>query len=248
VDYVLHQAALGSVPASIADPITANESNVSGFLNMLVAARDAKVRRFVYASSSAVYGDDETLPKLEEGIGKALSPYAVTKHVDELYADVFARCYGVPSVGLRYFNVFGSRQDPDGPYAAVIPRWLQAMRERKPVLIYGDGETSRDFCYIANVVQANLLAAATSISTRHVVLNVACQEHTTLNQLFNVLRDALRERYPHLERVKPTYKPFRSGDVRRSLASIAKAQKVIGYEPTHSFAEGIRDTVAQLTG
>jgi len=248
VDYVLHQAALGSVPRSVEDPILANEANVTGFLNMLVAARDAGVRRFVYASSSAVYGDEETLPKLEDRIGRPLSPYAVTKYVNEVYADVFGRCYGFGTVGLRYFNVFGPRQDPNGPYAAVIPRWMAALREGDPVYINGDGETSRDFCFIANVVQMNLLAAASrATQIKNEIYNVACNERTSLNELFAALREHLLPAYPHLLRVKPRYKPFRPGDVRHSQADIRKAVQAVGYAPTHSFTEGIRDTISAGT-
>jgi UDP-N-acetylglucosamine 4-epimerase len=244
VEYVLHQAALGSVPRSIEDPIESHEANVIGFLNMLVAGRDAGVKRFVYASSSAVYGDDETLPKMEERIGRPLSPYAVTKYVNELYADVFGRCYGVGTVGLRYFNVFGPRQDPNGPYAAVIPRWISALRKGDPVYINGDGETSRDFCFIANVVQMNLLAATRKAGgPKNEIYNVACNERISLNELFATLREHLLPSYPHLLRVKPRYKPFRPGDVRHSQADIRKAAETLGYSPTHSFADGIRDTI-----
>ena len=247
MDYVLHQAALGSVPRSVEDPLASNEFNVTGFLNVLIAARDSKVRRMVYASSSAVYGDAQGLPKVEEKIGRPLSPYAVTKYVNEVYASVFARCYQLESIGLRYFNVFGPRQDPDGPYAAVIPKWLAAMQAGEPIFINGDGKTSRDFCYIANVVQANLLAATTPrLKEGCSVANIACHERTTLNDLFNTLRAALQDRYPHLERLKPKYQPFRAGDVRHSLASIDHAQALFGYTPTHSFADGVRETVAYL--
>lgn len=242
VDYVLHQAALGSVPRSIDDPITSNESNVTGSLNMLVAARDAKVKRFVYASSSAVYGDEPGLPKVEEKIGKPLSPYAVTKYTNELYADVFARCYGLETVGLRYFNVFGPRQDPNGPYAAVIPKWIAAMRNGEDIYINGDGETSRDFCYVANVVQANILAATTAgVTTR--VFNVACKERTTLNELFQVLRATLRPEYPRLRDARPKYHPFRSGDIRHSLAEISEAVEQIGYEPLYRLGDAMATMV-----
>jgi UDP-N-acetylglucosamine 4-epimerase len=247
VEYVLHQAALGSVPRSVEDPLQSNEANVTGFLNMLVAARDGGVKGFVYASSSAVYGDEETLPKMEERIGRPLSPYAVTKYVNEVYADVFGRCYGFGTVGLRYFNVFGPRQDPNGPYAAVIPRWIAALRKGDPIYINGDGETSRDFCFIANVVQMNLLAATGKRGERkNEVYNVACNERTSLNELFATLREHLLPAHPHLLRVKPRYRAFRAGDVRHSQADIRKAVQALGYAPTHSFPEGIRDTISAL--
>ena len=245
VDYVLHQAALGSVPRSIVDPILTNESNVTGFVNALVAARDQKVKRFVYAASSSTYGDHPGLPKVEDVIGKPLSPYAVTKYVNELYADVFARCYGVESIGLRYFNVFGPRQDPDGAYAAVIPRWIAAMIKNQPTRINGDGETSRDFCYIANVVQANLLAASTASSDAvGQVYNVALSARTTLNQLFEMLRNRLHPFYPHLEEYKPVYEDFRPGDVRHSQADIGKARRLLGFEPTHTVEKGLDEALA----
>jgi UDP-N-acetylglucosamine 4-epimerase len=249
VHYVLHQAALGSVPRSVEDPILTNEANVSGFLNILTAARDAQVKGFVYASSSAVYGDEETLPKVEERIGKPLSPYAVSKYVNELYADVFGRCYRFATVGLRYFNVFGPRQDPNGPYAAVIPRWMAAMEKGDAIYINGDGETSRDFSYIANIVQANILAATNGNGEQVTrVFNVACNERTTLNELFSLLREALLSKNPHLRRVKPKYKPFRAGDVRHSQADISFAVKSLGYTPTHHFADGLAETVALSAG
>ncbi len=239
-DYVLHQAALGSVPRSIEDPLTSHDSNVNGFLNMLVAARDARVNRFVYASSSSVYGDHPGLPKVESEIGSQLSPYAATKYANELYAGVFGKCYSMQTVGLRYFNVFGPRQDPDGPYAAVIPKWIAAMIKAQAVNIYGDGETSRDFCYVANVVQANILAATTankeSVTS---VYNVAVHERTTLNQLFEHLRGRLEPHYPHLRGIQPAYHEFRPGDVRHSLADISKARRELGYEPTHDIARGL---------
>lgn len=239
-DYVLHQAALGSVPRSIEDPLTSNAANVTGFLNMLVAARDARVARFVYASSSSVYGDHPGLPKVEDQLGKPLSPYAATKLANEIYADVFARCYRVASIGLRYFNVFGRRQDPEGPYAAVIPKWIAALIKNKPVHINGDGETSRDFCYIDNVVQANLLAATTNNpAALNQAYNVAVNERTTLNQLFYLLRDGLAPAYAHLRSREPQYRDFRPGDVRHSLADISKAAKLLGYAPTHRIAQGL---------
>jgi UDP-N-acetylglucosamine 4-epimerase len=240
VDYVLHQAALGSVPRSIADPITTNAANVTGFLQMLVAARDAKVGRFVYAASSSTYGDHPGLPKVEDRIGKPLSPYAVTKYVNELYADVFARCYGVQTIGLRYFNVFGPRQDPEGAYAAVIPKWAAAMLRGETVYINGDGETSRDFCFVANAVQANLLAAtATNPEAVNQVYNVAVGDQTTLNQLHEQLARGLTAAVPGLTVPAPQYRDFRSGDVRHSRADIGKARTLLGYEPTHRFAKGL---------
>ena len=244
VDYVLHQAALGSVPRSISNPIATNQSNVNGFVNMLCAAKEAGVRRFVFASSSSVYGDSPLLPKVEGQIGNGLSPYAVSKRVNELYADVFSRCYGMQTIGLRYFNVFGPRQDPDGPYAAVIPKWIGAMMHNEPVHINGDGETSRDFCYVANAVQANLLAATTeNIEAFNQVYNVAVGERTTLNQLFCELRDRLLPQFPHLNQFKPAYREFRAGDVRHSHADISKARKLLGYEPTHRIDSGLDEAL-----
>jgi UDP-N-acetylglucosamine 4-epimerase len=245
VDYVLHQAALGSVPRSIEDPITTNQSNIDGFLNMLVAARDAKVSRFVYAASSSTYGDHPDLPKLEDRIGKPLSPYAVTKLVNELYADVFARTYGFKTIGLRYFNIFGKRQDPNGAYAAVIPKWIAALIGNQPVHINGDGETSRDFCYIANTIQANLLAAATeNPEASNQVYNVAVGERTTLNDLCSFLVQHLVDRYPHLRDFKPIHRDFRVGDVRHSLADVGKAQRLLGYLPSHRIDAGLRESMA----
>ena len=234
-DYVLHQAALGSVPRSIEDPITTNANNISGFLNMLVAARDAGVKRFVYAASSSTYGDHPGLPKVEDCIGRPLSPYAVTKYVNELYADVFGRTYGFNPIGLRYFNIFGRRQDPDGAYAAVMPKWFAGMLAREPVYVNGDGETSRDFCYIDNCVQANILAAtAEHPDAAGQVYNVAFGERTTLNELFALIRDRVAAQRPDLTIPEPVYRDFRSGDVRHSLADITKARTLLGYEPTHS--------------
>jgi UDP-N-acetylglucosamine 4-epimerase len=242
VSYVLHQAALGSVPRSIEDPVRTNRNNIDGFLNMLVAARDAKVRRLVYAASSSTYGDHPDLPKIEDKIGKPLSPYAVTKLVNELYAEVFARTYGFKSIGLRYFNVFGRRQDPEGAYAAVIPKWIAAMIKGEPVHINGDGETSRDFCYIDNTVQANLLAAMSSEeSAIDKIYNVAVGERTSLNQLYFSLRDALPESFLHLKQAQPIYRDFRAGDVRHSLADIQKAQELLGYQPTHRVEQGLNE-------
>ena len=240
VDYVLHQAALGSVPRSLEDPITTNAANIDGFLNMLVAARDAEVARFVYAASSSTYGDHPGLPKVEDRIGRPLSPYAVTKLVNELYADVFARTYGFKTIGLRYFNIFGAHQDPQGAYAAVVPKWTAAMIHNEPVWINGDGETSRDFCYIANTVQINLLAAtADHPDAANQVYNVAVGDRTTLNELFEAIRSTLEPRFPHLKGFKPSYRDFRPGDVRHSLADISKARELLGYQPTHRIGEGL---------
>ena len=240
VDYVLHQAALGSVPRSLEDPLRTNENNITGFLNMLVAARDAKVKRFVYAASSSTYGDHLGLPKVEDAIGKPLSPYAVTKYVNELYADVFSRCYGFHTIGLRYFNIFGQRQDPEGAYAAVIPKWISSLIKGEPVYINGDGETSRDFCYIDNTVQANLLAATTDKPDAvNQVYNIAVGDRTTLNQLFESIRSLLQPVYPHLKNASPVYRDFRAGDVRHSLADISKANKLLGYEPSHRIQAGL---------
>ena len=240
VDYVLHQAALGSVPRSVEDPITTNASNVTGFLNMLVAARNSKVKRFVYAASSSTYGDHPGLPKVEDQIGKPLSPYAVTKYVNELYADVFGKTYGLQSIGLRYFNVFGPRQDPEGAYAAVIPKWIASMIKGEPVYINGDGETSRDFCYISNVVQANLLAASTpNTEAVNQVYNIAVGGKTTLNELYAQLEYNLISSCPHLKDAHAVYRDFRAGDVRHSLASIHKARGILGYEPGHNMGQGV---------
>lgn len=240
VDYVLHQAALGSVPRSLEDPIRTNSANITGFLNMLVASRDAGVKRFVYAASSSTYGDHPALPKVEDTIGKPLSPYAVTKYVNELYADVFGRCYGLESIGLRYFNVFGARQNPNGAYAAVIPKWYGALLNSEPVFINGDGETSRDFCFIANVVQANILAATTTNPEAiNQIYNVALGDRTTLNELFNLIRDRVAKTNPTIATAEPSYRDFRDGDVRHSQASIEKIQQQLGYMPTHRVAEGL---------
>ncbi len=244
VDYVLHQAALGSVPRSLADPISTNDNNISGFLTMLVAARDAGVKRFVYAASSSTYGDHPDLPKVEDKIGKPLSPYAVTKVVNEMYADVFAGCYSTEAIGLRYFNIFGRRQDPNGAYAAVIPQWVAAMIGNEPVFINGDGETSRDFCYIDNAVQANLLAATSDHpEAANQVYNVAVGDRTTLNDLYESIRQLLIARFPHLSKSEPVYRDFRPGDVRHSLADISKAQKLLGYEPTHRLKDGLHEAM-----
>lgn len=244
VDYVLHQAALGSVPRSLADPITTNEVNISGFLNMLTAARDAKVRSFTYAASSSTYGDHPGLPKVEDTIGKPLSSYAVTKYVNELYADVFARSYGFKTIGLRYFNVFGRRQDPDGAYAAVIPKWTAAMIKNDTVFINGDGETSRDFCYIENAVQANILAATTqNEEATNQVYNVAVGDRTTLNELFNAIKSSLADN-DVVYNQDPTYRDFRPGDVRHSQADISKARNLLGYQPEFNIYKGVDEAMS----
>ena len=228
------------MPRSVADPITTNATNISGFLNMLVAARDAKVKRFVYAASSSTYGNHPTLPKVEDIIGKPLSPYAVTKYVNELYANVFGKTYGLESIGLRYFNVFGPRQDPNGAYAAVIPKWISSMILNKPIYINGDGETSRDFCFVNNAVQANLLAAkAENADAANQVYNVAIGDRTTLNELYAQLKANLLPFYPHLQDTQPVYSDFRAGDVRHSLADISKAQLLLGYAPEQRIRQGL---------
>ena len=244
VDIVLHQAALGSVPRSISDPLRTHAANATGFLNMLVAARDAGVSRFVYAASSSTYGDSQELPKVEERIGRPLSPYAVTKYANEIYAEVFGRCYGTASIGLRYFNVFGARQDPEGAYAAVIPRWAEAMLVGRPIVIYGDGTTTRDFCYIANVVQSNLLAA----TNRHPnvvgqVYNIAAGGRMSLDALFATLRDLVLARHPDLVVPGPVYEGFRPGDIRHSQADIGKARRLLGYDPTYDVSAGLREAL-----
>lgn len=244
VDYVLHQAALGSVPRSLDDPITSNATNIDGFLNVLVAARDAGVKRFVYAASSSTYGDHPGLPKVEDVIGKPLSPYAVTKYVNELYADVFARSYGMQSMGLRYFNVFGPRQDPNGAYAAVIPKWLASMIRNEPLYVNGDGETTRDFCYVLNVVQANLLCACTdNANAINQVYNVAVGGRTSLNQLLAMMRQVLLPTFPHLYDFKAVYRDFRAGDVRHSQADIAKSERLLAYRPTHTIQQGLAEAI-----
>lgn len=244
VEIVLHQAALGSVPRSIKDPLTTHRANATGFLHMLVAARDAGVQRFVYAASSSTYGDSASLPKVEDKIGRPLSPYAVTKYVNELYADVFGRCYGLPSIGLRYFNVFGARQDPQGAYAAVIPRWVAAMLNGAPCVINGDGETSRDFCFIANAVQANLRAALTdNVQALNQIYNVAVGHRTTLTQLHAVIVGALQRIEPTLQIAPPQYAGFREGDIRHSLADVSKAGELLGYVPTHDVQAGLAEAV-----
>ena len=244
VDFVLHQAALGSVPRSIEDPIRTNKANIDGFLNMLVAGRDAKVKSFVYAASSSTYGDHPDLPKAEEKIGNPLSPYAVTKYVNELYAKVFARTYGFKTIGLRYFNIFGKRQDPNGAYAAVIPKWVASILAGEEVYINGDGETSRDFCYIDNAVQMNIISAMTrSEKSKDQVYNRALNDRTSLNDLYKMIGDRMVERIEGLKVNQPTYLDFRPGDVRHSLANIDKAKKELGYVPSHSITNGLSETI-----
>jgi UDP-N-acetylglucosamine 4-epimerase len=248
VDYILHQAALGSVPRSVADPITTNANNVDGFLNMLVAGREANVQRFVYAASSSTYGDHPDLPKVEVNIGKPLSPYAVTKLVNELYADVFSRTYGFDTVGLRYFNVFGKRQDPNGAYAAVIPKWTTALIQGDDIFINGDGETSRDFCYVHNAVQANLLAATVkSPGAVNQIYNVAVGKRTSLNELYKLIAANLTQ-HLDLPIAKLHYRDFRTGDVRHSLADISKAQKLLDYSPAFDIVAGISETMPWYIG
>ena len=238
VDYVLHQAALGSVPRSIADPLTSHDVNVTGFINMLDAARQGGVRRFIYAASSSTYGDSPDLPKREDRIGSPLSPYAATKLFDEIYAGIYARSYGFRATGLRYFNVFGPRQDPNGAYAAVIPKWTSAMIGKEEVVINGDGQTSRDFCFVANAVQANIRAALAPDDVQGEVFNVAVGERTSLLQLFGLIRDGLRDHQVHYDR-DPTMADFRTGDVRHSQADIGKAERLLGYAPTHDIQRGL---------
>ena len=244
VNYVLHQAALGSVPRSIEDPINTNRANIDGFLNMLVASKDENVKRFVYAASSATYGDHQDLPKVEDKIGNPLSPYAVTKVVNELYANVFAKTYGFKTIGLRYFNIFGKRQDPNGAYAAVIPKWVASIINKEDVFINGDGETSRDFCYIDNTVQMNLIAATTDNdeATDH-VYNVALNDRTNLNELYQMIEERLIQRISGLKKKKPIYRNFRSGDVRHSQANIDKAKKLLDYQPQFKISEGMDEAI-----
>jgi len=245
VDYVLHQAALGSVPRSIENPIASNSANIDGFLNMLVAARDAKVQRFVYAASSSTYGDHPSLPKVEDKIGNPLSPYAVTKVVNELYASVFAKTYGFKTIGLRYFNIFGKRQDPNGAYAAVIPKWVAALIHKQNVYINGDGKTSRDFCYIDNAVQMNLLAATTNNKEAiDQIYNVALNDRTSLNKLYSLIEDRLTARIHNLVRKDPIFRDFRAGDVRHSQANIEKSKKLLGYQPTHKIESGLDEAMS----
>ena len=240
VDFVLHQAALGSVPRSLEDPITTNANNLTGFLNMLVAARDQQVKRFVYAASSSTYGDHPGLPKVEDRIGKPLSPYAVTKYVNELYADVFNRCYDLQPIGLRYFNIFGQRQDPNGAYAAVIPKWFSGLMRGEEIFINGDGETSRDFCFIDNCVEANLMAAMTDHpEATNQVYNVAVGGRTTLNELFALIQDRVNDLQPGHQEVEPTYRDFRAGDVRHSQADISKGRELLGYDPQFDIRAGL---------
>lgn len=240
VDYVLHQAALGSVPRSLDNPRDTNDTNITGFLNMLLAARDAQVKRFVYAASSSTYGDHPDLPRVENRIGNPLSPYSVTKLVNELYAGVFARCYGFKTIGLRYFNIFGRRQNPNGAYAAVIPKWFTSLTSGEPVYINGDGLTSRDFCYIENAIQANLLAATTdNPAALDQVYNVAVGQRATLNELFTLVREQVARRKPQVANEEPVYRDFRAADVPHSLADIGKAQTLLGYQPSHSLQEGL---------
>jgi UDP-N-acetylglucosamine/UDP-N-acetylgalactosamine 4-epimerase len=240
VDYVLHQAALGSVPRSIEDPINTNRVNIDGFLNMLVASKDANIKRFVYAASSSTYGDHPDLPKVENKIGNPLSPYAVTKVINELYANVFAKTYGFKTIGLRYFNIFGKRQDPNGAYAAVIPKWVSAILNKDDVYINGDGETSRDFCYIDNTVQMNLLAATTdNDESIDQVYNVALNDRTSLNKLYQMIEERLIQRMQGLEKKEPIYQDFRAGDVRHSQANIDKAKKLLGYQPKYKISTGL---------
>ncbi len=241
-DFVLHQAALGSVPRSIKDPINTHSANISGFLNMLIASRDASVKSFVYAASSSTYGDHPDLPKIEENIGNPLSPYAVTKYVNELYADVFDRTYDFRSIGLRYFNVFGKRQNPNGDYAAVIPKWISAMINNKNINIYGDGKTSRDFCYVENVIQANILSAILNKNDSHKVFNVAVGDRTSLDELYEIIKNSLKNNNIHYEK-KPNYTDFRDGDVRHSQASINKAIEVLSYSPEYTIRSGIDESI-----
>jgi UDP-N-acetylglucosamine 4-epimerase len=247
--HILHQAALGSVPRSIAQPMPSFAANVEGFLQLLESARQAGVRRFVYASSSSVYGDHPELPKVEDRVGRVLSPYAATKAADELFAETWARVYGIECVGLRYFNVFGPRQDPEGAYAAVVPRWIASLLKGEPVWINGDGQTSRDFCYVANAVQANLRASLTpTLPAPHQVFNVAVGERTTLVELFEQIRGLLASREPALAQVEPSFREFRAGDVRHSLADIGRAQSLLGYAPTHRVGEGLAEAIDWYIG
>ncbi len=239
-DHVLHEAALGSVPRSIEEPTLANSCNIDGFLNMLIAARDAKVSSFVYAASSSTYGDSTDLPKVESHIGNPLSPYAVTKYVNELYADVWSRCYGFTTIGLRYFNVFGQRQDPYGAYAAVIPQWFASMLKKETVYINGDGETTRDFCYIDNVVQANILASIADAPARNNVYNVAFGQCITLNELFDAIKEEVLRHRSDISDMRPVYRDFRAGDVRHSLADISKAKGALAYNPRYDVRSGLR--------
>lgn len=248
IDFISHQAAIGSVPRSIDDPIGSHQANVDGFVNIAVAAKDAGVKRLVYASSSSVYGDDPRLPKLEDNIGDLLSPYATTKRVDELYAAVVQRVYGLETVGLRYFNVYGRRQDPDGPYAAVIPRWLDLILARKPCVIYGDGSSSRDFCYVDNAVQANILAATCNSSATNAVYNVGCGGRTDLKELFDIIRDLVARKHVWAKDAVVNCEPPRDGDIPHSQANIGKIVDALGYEPTHDVQTGMAETVSWFLG
>lgn len=242
VEYVLHEAALGSVPRSIKDPVTTNEVNIGGFLNILLASRDAGVKRFIFAASSSTYGDSKTLPKVEDVIGKPLSPYAITKYVDELYADVFAKTYGTEYIGLRYFNVFGRRQDPNGAYAAVIPLFVKKFMNHEAPNINGDGEYSRDFTYIDNVIQMNMLALQTqNPEALNQIYNTAYGERTTLNQLVAYLKEYLSEYDPKIANIDATHGPNRAGDIPHSLANVDKAKKLLGYDPKYSMREGLKE-------
>lgn len=243
-DYVLHHAALGSVPRSIKDPINTNNTNIVGFLNILIASKDAKIKKLVYASSSAVYGDHPNLPKIEDKVGNPLSPYALTKSVNEEYANVFAKIYNFKTIGLRYFNIFGKRQDPNSAYAAVIPKWISKIKKIKDVEIYGDGETSRDFCYVENAIQANILAAINNDEAAvNQVYNIAVNEKTSLNELYSIIEDTLSKKINNISKKKPIYSDFREGDVRHSLADINKAKKLLGYEPKYKIKEGLMKTI-----
>jgi UDP-N-acetylglucosamine 4-epimerase len=244
VDYVLHQAAIGSVPRSIKDPCNTNRTNIDGFLNMMIASKEANVKRFVYASSSSSYGDQSDLPKVEDKIGSPLSPYAVSKIVNELYADVFAKVYGFRTIGLRYFNIFGKRQDPNGAYAAVIPKWVSAILNNEEIYINGDGETSRDFCYIDNTVQVNLLAATTSLDeATNQIYNVALNESTSLNKLYQMIEEKIGQRKHDIEKKAPIYQDFRVGDIRHSKANIDKAKLLLNYQPKYTLNEGLDHTM-----
>lgn len=244
-DIILHQAALGSVPRSIDNPILSNHNNVSGFLNMLTAAKENGVKRFVFASSSSVYGDSKELPKVEKRTGNLLSPYAVTKYVNELYMGVFQKCYGMESIGLRYFNVYGKRQNPNGAYAAVMPKWIGQILNGQDLFINGDGETSRDFTYIENVIQANILAGTTNNEKAFgQVFNTAVGGRETLNNLYNAIKNNIQEKLPELKISNPIYRDFRAGDIRHSNANISKMQELLGYEPTHALEEGLKESIA----
>lgn len=247
IDYVLHQAALGSVPRSIKDPITTNDINIGGFVNMITAAKDARVKRFVFASSSSVYGDSPGLPKVEEKIGKPLSPYAITKLTNEIYAKNFSEVYGLETIGLRYFNVFGKRQDPNGPYAAVIPKFIGLLLKGERPVIFGNGSSSRDFTFIVNVVQANQLAAiTTNTEAINQAYNVACGNRIDLNQLFEQIKNNLEKRYPHVNNIQPIYAEERNGDIKHSLASIEKAKKLLAYIPEIDVYSGIKELIQSI--